>query len=110
MKTKNDLSFQEATLDYEAMLRTARIAVYEVQGRIQDYDKQLHKALSEDSTSLLRLIPEWMEREVGKLSVCAETLASLIGGLERAHVTIVNRNITKEAQEYLESEEGDNES
>ena len=107
MKTKNDLSFQEATLDYEAMVRCARIAVYEVQGNIEDYNKKLHKALAEGDTTLLKLVPEWMEREMGKLVVCAETLASLIGGLDRAHVTIVNRNITAEAQDYLDScEEG----
>jgi len=104
MKTNNDLSFQEATLDYEAMLRCARIATYEVQGRLQDYDKQLHKALSDNDTSMLELIPEWMEREVGKLAICAETLATLLGGVDRAHVTIINRTITPGAQEYLDSE------
>ena len=104
MKTKNDLSFQEALLDYEAMVRCAKIAVYEVQGNIEDYNKQLHEALSKDNITQLRLLPEWIEREVGKLAVCAETLASLLGGLDRAHVTIVNRSITAEAQQYLDSE------
>jgi len=104
MKTKNDLSFQEASLDYEAMVRCAKIAVYEVQGNLEDYNKRLHEAFAENDTSLLKLIPEWMEREVGKLAVCAETLATLVGGLDRAHVNIVNRNITAEAQIYLDSE------
>ena len=104
MKTKNDLSFQEASLDYEAMIRCAKIAVYEVQGNLEDYNKQLHEALSKGDTTRLKLLPEWMEREVGKLSVCGETLASLLGGLDRAHITIVNRSITAEAQQYLDSE------
>lgn len=106
MKTKNDLSFQEASLDYDALLQCAKIATYEVQGRLEDYNKQLHEAFSNSDTSLLKLIPEWMEREVGKLVICAETLAVLIGGMDRAHVTIINRTITPEAQEYLDSEEG----
>jgi len=105
MRTQNDLSFQQANLDYNAMIRTAQIATVEAQGRIEDLDKKLHEALGNNDTSLLRLIPEWMERELTRLTIASETLATLIGGLDRAHVNIINRDISREAQEYLDSEE-----
>lgn len=107
MKTLNDLSFQQATLDYSALIRTAQIATVEAQSQIKDLDKRLHEALVSNDTSLLRLIPEWMERELGRLTTASETLASLIGGLDRAHINIVNRDISEEAQEYLDSEEAE---
>jgi hypothetical protein len=105
MRTQNDLSFQQANLDYNAMIRTAQIATVEAHGRIEDLDKKLHEALGNNDTSLLRLIPEWMERELTRLTIASETLATLIGGLDRAHVNIINRDISREAQEYLDSEE-----
>ncbi len=104
MKTKNDLNFQEAILDYDALVKTAQIALVETQGQLEDLDKKLHEAIGKNDISLLRLIPEWMERELGRLTIASETLASLLGGLDRAHVTIVNRAISKEAQAYLDSE------
>ncbi|MFA7101319.1 MAG: hypothetical protein WC196_06270 [Bacilli bacterium] len=105
MRTQNDLSFQQANLDYNAMVRTAQIATVEAQSQIEDLDKKLHEALGNNDVSLLRLIPEWMERELGRLTIASETLATLIGGLDRAHINIVNRDISEEAQAYLDSEE-----
>lgn len=104
MKTKSDLSFQEAKLDYAALIRTAQIATVEVQGRLEDLNKRLHQAISDNNTSQLKLIPEWMEQEVARLTTSSETLAALVGGLSRAHITIINRTLSKEAQEYLDSE------
>ena len=104
MRTKNELSFQKASLDYEAMIQGARIAVNKTQGSVENYNNRLHNALSEGDTTLLRLLPNWMEEEIKKLAVCTETLASLIGGIDRAHVVIVNRTMTKEARVYLDSE------
>ena len=88
-KTQNDLSYDEAKLDYQALLATSRIAV----GHCTE---EIYKHLSN-----LRAIPpnkprpssaEWLLREANQLAVAAETMYTLEEGLQRSNIIIVNKD------------------
>jgi hypothetical protein len=96
MKTKNDLSFDEAKLDYRALIRTAEIAVSVLEQKIrQRLDKVRDSYSNRDITSLY-LEAEWLSEDAERLSLCCETLSTLWGGVDRSNITIVNKEVTNE--------------
>jgi len=86
--TKNDLSYDQAKLDYQALLTTARVAYYELLENIYGYYNKLRD--THDTTSYY-LNASRLAREANHLVIVGETLATLQGGLERSVIEIVNK-------------------
>ena len=95
-ETKNDLCFDEAKVDYQAMLATSQIAYHHC---IQAISK--HLADMGDITPRFRpsLSAEWLAREAGHLVIVAETMCTLKEGLSREKVTVVNKPVVKQDQD-----------
>ena len=86
--TKNDLSFDKAELDYEALIRTARIA----QGHcIERISQHIGKLRSLDTSVNSALEAEWLKLEAEKLLIASETWYTLQEGRSRSEITIVNK-------------------
>jgi len=95
-KTKNDLSYDKANLDYQAMFSTSRIAYahcLEEIGRHLSDMRQLSPSHSPD------LSAGWLATEARQLTTAAETMRTLEGGLTRGTITITNKPMIKEEQD-----------
>ncbi len=90
--TKNDLCFNEVTLDYQALLQVAEVAFSHCKEEIRE---QLRK-LDYPRKSCYYLNAGWLLREAKFLSVAAETLYTLENGLSREELKVVNKPETKE--------------
>ena len=83
-KTKNDLSFNEAKLDLEAMTVTAKVAV----GRLIDSISSRIGELRDHPSSYL--VADWLNDDARWLTICSETLATLEGAKnDREIITII---------------------
>ena len=92
--TQHDLSYNHTKLDYQALLRTAKIAYALTRNEIarlihQTYD--LKPALTHDH--IARLLFDESERMV----IAAETMHTLEDGLSRRELEIVNKSDVKES-------------
>jgi hypothetical protein len=93
--TKNDLSYDEAKVDFEALLRTAHCAVHSI---LENISKKLDVVRNETfkmdksiDITALHLNALWLSQEATELVICAETLATLIGAKTRTNIWIVNK-------------------
>jgi hypothetical protein len=89
--TKNDLSFNHAKLDLQALIFTAKVALGELVRNIDNYNRRLIECASykEDDTVGIYLNAEWANDESKKLLKVAECLATLNGCLEREEIEII---------------------
>lgn len=89
--TKNDLCAGVATLDYQALITTARIAYrHSLEAIYGHYSVLFHK---ECSNTKRYLHAKWLEDEASGLVIIAETLSTLLEGLDREEVVIVNKEV-----------------
>ena len=98
-KTKNDLSWDEVKLDYEALRVTASCAVGRLKDKVYHYLNGMVDNWHEGNMTSMYLNAQWMSEEAGRLVICAETLASLEEGLKRHNVIIVNKPEVPEEKE-----------
>lgn len=87
-RTKHDLSYNSTKLDYQAMLATAESAFAQLREAAYRELSELQKYPLE---GCFHLHAEWLERYAKQLTVVAETMYTLRGGLERQEVEIVNK-------------------
>lgn len=87
--TKNDLSFDTAKLDYEALNMTASLAVEYLLRGIDDEVRKLSLAVYQESSSL-HLIAGRIKAKADNLTICAETLSTVIGMKDRSDLQIIN--------------------
>ncbi len=85
--TKNDLSFNHTTLDYQALHRTAVIAFAHTRNEIERYLHETHEIGRTNFSSTAGYIL----KEAEQLAVVAETLHTLEEGLTREELEIVNK-------------------
>jgi len=95
--TKNDLSFNKVTLDYRSLVLAASYAYGLLLESVSKRQRELLDAPSkamkdpEHHTASISLGARWLYEDVSKLQIVAETLATLIGGLDRDEIVIVNK-------------------
>jgi len=87
--TKNDLSYDRATLDHEAMLVTAAVAYGRLLRSIDQYTGGMHEINS--SVTALHLSAERLKEDADLLVIVAETYATLKGSLDRPELVITNK-------------------
>ena len=85
--TKHDLSYDHAELDYGALLKTARIAFHALLLNIEEHSSKCH---SGDITCRY-LEAGWLYQDAKELTIVAETLSTLEGGLTRSQIEIINK-------------------
>ena len=88
-ETRNDLSFNCAKIDFQAMLSTAQTAYVHSRDRI-------HRLLSETQSigvtdTTLHLNAHWIKQESELFAIAGETLATLRGAAKREKLEIVNK-------------------
>jgi len=88
--TKNDLSYNCAELDYDALITTARVAyshslreIYRQQQILQDTGSNTSRYLEAG----------WLLGEAKNLVVVAETLSTLLEGITRDNITLINKPV-----------------
>ena len=93
-RTENDLSFNKAELDYQAMLTTATVAY---RGCLREIERHLQVMRSlHKKVYLPYLSAQWLESEAKYLTIVAETMHTLQEGLSREELVIVNKPEVKE--------------
>ena len=86
--TKHDLSYNEVTLDYQALVQTAEIAFTLARNDVYKYHNQLQEYPLKGS---FYISAECLERAAKQLRTAAETLYTLREGLERGILKVVNK-------------------
>lgn len=94
--TKNDLSFNEASLDFQAMLTTSKIAVGRCLDNISRYENNIRRDSINNDYTGVHCNANWLKAEAEYLEIASETLATLSGALERDNLFIVNKPKVKE--------------
>jgi len=92
--TKNDLCSNSATLDYQALLRTAQSAYKLGLEEVSRHLSVLHRFPPCGNTERY-LHAGWLAQEAKTLVVVAETLSTLLEGLTREEISIVNREVRR---------------
>ena len=93
--TQHDLSHNEVKLDYQALVKTAEIAVGRAKQELNRYSGKIDEAIGAydkmfDGVSL-RLNAQLLLNEAEYLCIACETLSALKGGLDREDVIIINK-------------------
>ena len=89
-KTQNDLSANTVKLDYQSLVRTAKIAVGRSMNGIEEYQGKLHDDLGKGYGVGIKLHSDWLAREAERLALACNTLATLLGAETRGNVTVIN--------------------
>lgn len=91
--TKHDLSHDSTKLDYQALVKTAGIAVALSKERVHEHLNKLYNFGLNGKRDLvsLELNSQWLCRAAEQLQVSAETYATLLGGLDRHELEIINK-------------------
>ena len=89
--TQSDLSYNEAKVDFQALLVTATIAVREVRQQINRLDSQLQSDLFNNDVTGIHLKAQWIGEYAQSLAKVADTYSVLLGAKDRDNLTIVNR-------------------
>lgn len=93
--TKNDLSHNEAKLDYSALIKTAEIAVGKSRTAIVNYANEISNEWINKKFTGVYLNAIWLREEAQRLEIACETLATLKGGETRKNIVIVNKREIK---------------
>jgi len=88
-QTQHDLSYDKTTLDYEALLATSQIAFHHCIEEISKYTNNLREFPK--PKFCYGLSAQWLAREANHLVTVAETMETLLGGLERSELVIINK-------------------
>lgn len=86
--TKNDLSYDQTKLDYQAMLTTAQIAFSHTR---EEINRHIHNTYNISGKVNYSLEAKWIKEEADKLAIIAETMDTLQGGLTRSQIEVVNK-------------------
>jgi len=98
--TKNDLSFNKVELDYEALLKTSKIAFAHVRNELKRLLDQTHEI--SPSFNYFHLADR-IKTEADALVIAAETMHTLEEGLAREELDVVNKpDVWKELDELKE--------
>ena len=89
-RTKNDLSANTVKLDYQALLYMAKVATGKCLETIGKQTDKIRSAIDLAEVTQLSLQALWISDEANNLAICADTLAALLGGIDRENVEIVN--------------------
>lgn len=99
--TKNDLSYNEATLDFEALCSTTVFAFIKTRDELNKKLKGLYNlAYDKDNKSLIFDIPCWMEanniKQLGEqLVIITDTAYTLYEARKRQNLNITNKKEVK---------------
>ena len=93
--TKNDLSYDQTKLDYQAMLTTAEVAFAGLRENIRHH---LDKLSEYPLTGCFYLTTGYIASDAKYLNIIAETLHTLREGLTRHELEVVNKPEVKEEQ------------
>jgi len=88
-KTQNDLCASKATLDYQALLDTSRIATHHC---IEEIGRHIDNLRHNRYTPYLSA--QWLLKEAEQLVITTETMHTLEEGLNRSRIRIINRRQT----------------
>ena len=91
--TKNDLSYDQTRLDYQALLTTAEFAFAHGKDTLHRYLQELDRY---PLTGCFYLTTDYMASEITYLNIVAETLYTLREGLTRHELEVVNKPEIKE--------------
>lgn len=94
--TQNDLSFDEAKLDFQAMTTVAGVAVSRLLNNIHRYTKEIGLDFDTKDNTSMYLNSQRLNQETKLLVVCTETLATLREAATRGVLTIVNKPEVKD--------------
>ena len=89
--TQSDLSYNEAKVDFQALVTTAAIAVREVRQQISRLDSQLQEDLFSNDVTGIHLKSQWIAEYAQSLAKVADTYSVLLGAKTRDNLTIVNK-------------------
>uniref|UniRef100_A0A6H1ZJH4 Uncharacterized protein n=1 Tax=viral metagenome TaxID=1070528 RepID=A0A6H1ZJH4_9ZZZZ len=88
--TKNDLSYNETKLDFEALLKTAAFATSELRQQIKRLDSQLGDDLLHGNITGIHLESQWLSEYAQSLAIAADTYSALLGAKTREDISIIN--------------------
>jgi len=86
--TKNDLSYNEAKLDYRALLDTATIAFAHTRNEIE---RLVHRTHDLNPHTNYASVARQLLDEAKRMAVAAETMHTLQEGLTRENILIINK-------------------
>ena len=90
--TQHDLSSNEVKLDYQALIKTAEIAVGKAKQEVYRHHSKIDEACFPKFDGVaLKLNAQWLLDEAKYLCIACETLSALKGGLDREDVIIINK-------------------
>jgi len=94
--TKNNLQYQKASLDFEALVKTATIAV---RWSLENIEKNIALLKNEPEKSLSYLFAERIKDTATELVTITETYSTLMGAIDRPILEIVNKPKIEEEKE-----------
>ena len=95
MKTKNDLSYNEVKLDYATMLETSAIALYMCREALsQRLNESYNQSMKKDFSGL-KNNAERLAEVANDFMVASDMYYTLIKGLERENIEVVNKSYSK---------------
>ncbi len=92
-RTKCDLSFNKALLDFDALLSTAKIAVGHCVERIEEHKQKIHDANLHGNGSSLSHQAGHLLRQAENLATSSEVLATLMAAQSREHLAITGHEL-----------------
>ena len=95
-RTECDLSYGKATLDFEALHKTAALGYRYTWHEVQRLYNQLHEVVIWTDTTKLRSAADDLASATEHLAYIAETLSALNGARERSELIISNKAIKLE--------------
>ena len=93
--TKCDLSHNRAVLDFDAMLKTAHVAVGSCIDHIAEYRGKICNAVTAAEVSIPTGVSsiyshaDYLLQEAQSLAVASEVLATLIGAQDRSEIVVL---------------------
>ncbi len=94
--TKNNLQYQKASLDFEALVKTATIAV---RWSLENIEKNIALLKNEPEKSLSYLFAERIKDTATELVTITETYSTLMGAIDRPILEIVSKPKIEEEKE-----------
>ena len=89
--TKNDLSADETKLDYMALITIANIAVGRCMENVTSYNAKISEACFSRDITAIHMNGQRLSGEAKRLETATDVLATLLGGLTRTGLEVVNK-------------------
>ena len=89
--TKNDLSFNETKLDFEALFKTAAFATRELREQINRHNGKLCDSLLNNDATGIHLQSQWLAEYAQSLAIAADTYSALLGAKTRDNLSVINK-------------------